>query len=213
MLRPPHALLLSTLALACTVDSKSGSPSASTRAPATTQPPPVSVPCTLDVTEPGPMRRAGRVRVNLAGGDVTIDTEVPALCGPLFNRDVAALGIKAGDGLLFEACVPEGYLQLTSRERAAGVQRLHHGEVQAGTMDVSFNRVGGTTYSSRGLATDRVTLSDDFWKAEAELVLRDVDEAGELRARIGFDCSAAPPEPAAPAADAPPASGDESHEP
>ena len=180
--------------LGCTFERKKPSEAAASGAskPAATPEtaPPVSVPCVLDVAQPGPMRRSGRVKVKRAGPGLSVDTEVPALCGPLFNRDVDALRVKAGEGLLFEACVPEGYLQLTSRERAAGAQHLHHGEEQAGSMDVSFNRVGGATYSARALPTDRITLSDDFWKADVEATLRDVMEAGELRASLAFVCSA-----------------------
>jgi hypothetical protein len=197
MARSPLVVWYSLLALlvqACTAGGSSSAPSAPAQKPAETPKaaPPPPVPCVLDVSTPGPMRRAGRAHVRLAGQGLAVDTEVAGLCGPLFNRDVDALGVKAGEGLLFEACVPEGYVQLTSRERAAGAQHMHHGALQTGTMDVSFNRVGGATYSSHGLPNDRVTLSADFWKAEAELVLRDLDVSSELKASIRFDCSAEP---------------------
>jgi len=202
---------LGWLALACTAGAPSsapGAPGQKAPPPEKSAPPPVSVPCVLDVTTPGPMRRAGHVHVRLAGQGLAVDANVVGLCGPLFNRDVDALGVKAGEGLLFEACLPEGYVQLTSRERAAGAQHMHHGELQAGTMDGSFNRVGGATYSSRGLPSDHITLSADFWKAEAELVLRDVDESGELHASIAFDCSTEPATPEAQGSSQPTAPGE-----
>jgi hypothetical protein len=207
MARIASTLLLTAFALGCTIEPKSDKPSASPGGAKAAEPvtpaPPVVVPCVLETTQPGPMRRSGRARIKLAGSALAVDTDVPALCGPLFNRDVDALAVKAGEGLLYEACVPEGYVQLTSRSRTRGAQLLHKGGSEAGAMDVSFNRVGGATYSSHGQPGDRVTLSDDFWKAEAELVLRDVDESGELRASIAFDCSAAPAEPATAAPAAP----------
>jgi hypothetical protein len=198
----PSQLLAAPLALAlfaagCTIERKPAAP------PERVEPPkpaaaveaekPVAVPCVLDVSDPGPLRRAGRAKVRLSGKGLSVDTEVPALCGPLFNRDVDALQVRAGEGLLFEACVPEGYLQLTSRERVLGAQKLHHGGQKPGAMDVSFNRVGAATYSSHGLATDRVTLDDDFWKVDAELTLRDVADSHDLRASFTFDCSASEP--------------------
>lgn len=201
MARPLHVAWLVLFGLGCTAGAPAAPSAPAPKADDTSKaPPPVAVPCVLDVSSPGPLRRVGRARVRLSGQGLAVDADVAALCGPLFNRDVVALAVKAGDGLLFEACVPEGYLQLTSRERVAGAQHMHHGESQAAAMDASFNRVGGATYSSRGLTSDHVTLSADFWKADATLVLRDIEESGELEASIAFDCSAAPatPTPAEP---------------
>lgn len=209
MARPSHALAL-LLALGCSADSKSAAPGASPSATpvaigaAAPAQPPIAAPCELNAEQPGPLRRAGRARVKLSGAGLTVDAEVPAICGPLFNRDVEALAVKAGEGLLYETCLPEGAVQLISRQRNAGTQQLHGGATQPAAMDVSFNRTAGATYSSRGLATDRVTLSEDFWKADAELVLRDVEEKGELRASLAFDCSAAPAVEQGAAATAPP---------
>ena len=202
MTRPPLAPALAVLAALLWLASgceRGSRPQAGSTAPKADAPKPdgvsslTAVPCVLDTTQPGPMRRVGKASIQLHGGGLSVDAHVGALCGPLFNRDVAALGIEAGEGLLFEACVTEGYLQLTSRGRKAGAQHMHAGESEVDSTDVSFNVVGGATFSSHGLPTDRVTLSDDMWKADAELALRDVAESGaEIKARFSLDCSAAP---------------------
>lgn len=202
----PHALVLVALGGAPALHACTAKPEPAAKpagAAAAAVPERIWVPCELDAAHPGPLRRSGTLRVKLHGDGVAVDTEVPALCGPLFNRDVEALGVKAGEGLLYEACLKEGYLQLTSPARASGAQRLH-GEAARGVTDVSFNLIAGATYSSRGLPSDRLVLSDDFWKAEGELVLRDVGESGELRASFTFDCTATTTTPAAPPPEAPP---------
>jgi hypothetical protein len=88
--------------------------------------------------------------------------------------------------------VPEGLLQITSFERKTGAQSLHGYADQAG-VEVEFTHVGKGVFSSRGVPGDRVTFSDDFWKAEAQVKLHDVATDVELEGKVSFDCTAAPP--------------------
>ena len=149
----------------------------------------VSVPCGPDFTVPGVMQRAGRARVTLKGPGVSIDVVgAPAICGPLYNTDVTTLGVHAGDGLQFEACVPQGILQISSESREPGAQPVHTGHQPSGAETI-FELRGGTTYSAQGAPSDRIVFGPDLWKAEAALVLHQVDGDGTLEATVSIDCA------------------------
>jgi hypothetical protein len=145
--------------------------------------------CKLDTVRAGPLRRVGRAQVELSGDGTAIHaTDVKALCGPMFNTDVPALGITAGQGLLFEVCLPEGNVQLSAEQRAPGKHSLRPG-AESGGVELIFNRNGGASYSTRAAGNDSVTFSEDLWKAEAQVVLTDVAERGSLQAKVRFDCT------------------------
>lgn len=159
--------------------------------------------CKLNPLQPGPLRRGGIAHVRLSGDGVELNLrDVPALCGPLFNTDVTALGVHAGDGVLFETCIPEGIVQISSWTRTPGKQSVH-GNADAGGTEVLFNRNEGATYTTRGEASDSLVLSDDLWKAEATLALYSVASNNALRAQITFDCPPAGPWEDVPKPDAP----------
>ncbi len=149
--------------------------------------------CKLNPVRPGPLRRGGKARVKLVGAGIDFDlTDLPALCGPLFNRDVSAIDVHAGDGTLFETCAPQGTLQISSWGRTVG-QQVPHGPKQGAGTEVLFNLNKGTTYSSRGDVTDRIVFSDDLWHADATVSLYSVNGPGQLRAEVSFDCPAPGP--------------------
>jgi len=154
---------------------------------------PGSAVCAIDPLQPGFMRRSGKAQVQLIGDGLNIDLhDVVALCGPMFNRDIRVLEVKAGDGLLFETCLPQGTLQIASWSRAAGKQ-VGHGPTEVGGTEVLFNLNKGASYSSQADATDSIVFSDDFWKASAEVALHSVGGKGALRAKIAFECPAPGP--------------------
>ncbi len=146
--------------------------------------------CTIDPNNPGPLRRGGRANIEIEGHGVEIKaSKVNAWCGPLFNTDVPALNIKAGQGLLFEACLPDGMVQVSAFDRPKpGTQDLHSAD-QALGVEVLFNQNGGPSYSSRGAEDDRVVLSNNLWKASAEVELRDIATGAKIEAKLSFDCN------------------------
>jgi hypothetical protein len=148
---------------------------------------PGSARCAIDPARPGPLRRGGRAQVQLRGGALAIDLkDVPALCGPMFNTDVSVLDIVAGQGLQYETCLPNGTLQITAWERKAGPQELHKG---TGGAEVLFNMNRGATYTSQGAPEDSVVVSDDFWRVEAKVTLKEVVGTHTVKGNIVFDCT------------------------
>jgi hypothetical protein len=149
--------------------------------------------CKLDTKQPGPLRSLGRLKAKLQGDGLSITVAgVPAICGPMFNANAPRMGIQAGDGLFFEACLPEGSLQIGSFERVSGEQVLHSAREQAG-VEVTFNRTGKGSYTLRGASTDRVVFSPDFQKADATVELQEVASGQKLQAILSFDCSPSAP--------------------
>ena len=145
--------------------------------------------CTIDPKNPGVMQRGGRARVRIEGSGVSIDaSNVPALCGPLYNRSVTTLGVHAGDGLLFQTCLADGFIELSSDARTVGAQAVHNGRVERGT-DVIFAKHLGSSYSTAGGSQDRIEVSADFSKAEASVELHGIEGEGVLRATITYDCT------------------------
>jgi hypothetical protein len=66
-----------------------------------------------------PARKSGTVKISLKGAKQASGT-FPAICGPYFMMDAPGIA-KAGDGLDFEADIPEvGHLQLNSEKRTPG---------------------------------------------------------------------------------------------
>ncbi len=144
--------------------------------------------CAIDVLHPGLMRRGGKARVQLSGDGLSIDEkDLPALCGPMYNEDVRVLEAKAGDGLLFETCLPAGTLQISAWSRSSGNQ-VGHGPKEAGGTEVLFNLNKGASYSSQADATDSIVFTDDYWKATADVALHSVSGKGAMRAKITFEC-------------------------
>ena len=81
--------------------------------------------CDLKPEFAGPLRRAGKASVELAGtGGQLVLKDVPALCGPMYDRDSQVLQVRAGEGLLFEVCVDDGLVQVSSFVREAGARQL-----------------------------------------------------------------------------------------
>lgn len=166
---------------------------ATTTTPALAKPEPAALhaaaPCGRDFTEPALMQRAGRAHIELKGAGLSIDVvDAPAICGPLYNADVNALGVHAGDGLQFEACVPDGILQIASEGRSAGAQRVHTGQQPSGA-EITFEARTGETYSAHGAATDSLVFGADLWQATSTLVLHAVDGDGEVTANVTIDCT------------------------
>jgi hypothetical protein len=107
----------------------------------------------------------------------------------MFNIDAPKMGIKAGDGFLFETCLPEGSVQVSSLERREGGQQALHGSGEPDSVEVLFNFAGNGVYSSHGHAQDRLAYSDDLWKLDATVRLHETATDAVLEARIAFDCS------------------------
>lgn len=207
--------VLSCVAALCWLGCQDGSPATQSTgaAPAAVQkpknpdwkpaPPPPAGPikCDLDPKQPGPMMRGGRARVQITGPGVAIDQSgVPAICGPLYNVNASSLGVKAGDGLLFRTCLPEGLVELSSDARVAGKQPVHAGRVPRGT-DVIFAKHLGSSFSTAGVVSDEIVIADGLARAEANVELREIEGEGMLRAKVVYDCSVdegAAAEPAAP---------------
>lgn len=145
--------------------------------------------CSIDPKNPGPLRRGGIARVKLDGHGVAIDVDkANAWCGPLFNTDVPALNIKAGEGVLFETCLPDGMLQLSAYDRPKGGKQEMHSAGRPGGVELLFNQNGGPSYSSHGEGDDSIVFSPDLWQAEARVLLRDVGTNAKLVATVTFDC-------------------------
>lgn len=184
-------LLLWLVPTACTPDKKPA-PAAATKEPE--QPkldlPPLRPPerCNLEVELAGPLRRAGLAQVALAGSGGEIRAkDAPALCGPMFNEDVPPMGIEAGTGVLFEVCLPQGLLQVSSFERVAGQQPMRS-LTQATGAEVAFNMFKGGTFSSRGIPGDRVAFGADFWSADVAVTLKNERDTEELQGTVRFAC-------------------------
>ncbi len=146
--------------------------------------------CDIDIDHPGPLRRGGLARIEIQGAGVALKAQkVPAWCGPLFNEDVRDLHVKAGDGLLFETCLPQGIVQVSAYDKpGSGKQDLHSARQAAG-VELLFNQNGGPSFSSRGQASDSIVLSADLWKANAKLALIDVATGAKVDATVEFDCT------------------------
>jgi hypothetical protein len=151
---------------------------------------PPAAPCGRDFTEPVLMQRAGRAHVVLKGAGFSLDAMgAPAVCGPLYNTDVKPLNVHAGDGLQFEACLPQGVVQITSEGRTPGAQRVHTGQQPSGA-EVTFEARDGDTYSVHGAATDSIVFSPDLWQVDATIVLHAIDGDGLVAAQVSIDCAA-----------------------
>lgn len=146
--------------------------------------------CAIDMQQLGPMREPGRAKVRLASKDEIIEAHnAPAVCGPFYNVDAPALNITAGEGFLFETCLPEGLIQITSLARKAGRQNQDDAP-DAPVTDLIFNRNQGATFAMRRSANDRIVVSDDFRKVEAEVEVRDETDTIALQGTITIDCNA-----------------------
>lgn len=184
-LAPALAVVLPFALSACTPDKKPPPPAAE---PVVTQKLGPPKRCELQIDQPGPLRRAGLAQLQLEGSaGKVVARDVPALCGPMFNRTSVSLGVEAGTGVLFEACLPEGLLQVSSFERSAGPQPVRSQTQEVG-VDIAFNKFEGGTYSSRGVAADRVVFGPDFWSAEVEVTLKNERDTEELRGTVRFAC-------------------------
>jgi hypothetical protein len=152
--------------------------------------------CNLDPEHAGPLRRAGKATIELAGSGGTLsEKDVPALCGPMFDKDSDVLQVKAGEGLLFEVCVSEGLLQVSSFQRVAGAQPIRS-LTNADGAEVGFNRYQGATFSTRGdNPADSIVFAPDFWGVTAKVHLKSEDDKQDLNGTITFACPI--PNPAA----------------
>lgn len=194
--------LATALALSsgCTPDKKVTRKSPPTGEPAAEQKPlpPLgeAQPCALEPERAGPLRRAGTADIELSGSGGTLSVKgARALCGPMYDRDSDVLQVKAGDGLLFEVCVPEGLVSVSSFKRATGKQPIRDLDQPDGA-EASFQRFKGATFSSRGGdPTDNITFGDDFWSATAKVHMKSESDQEEMSGTIRFACPI--PNPAA----------------
>jgi hypothetical protein len=158
--------------------------------------------CKLEPELAGPLRRAGTADIELSGSGGELRVKgAPALCGPMYDRDSDVLQVKAGEGLLFEVCLSEGLVSITSLKRVAGPQPIRSLEHPDGA-EASFQRFKGATFSTRGdVPDDAITFGADFWSATAKVHLKSESDLEELGGTISFACPI--PNPAAASAQNP----------
>ena len=142
-----------------------------------------SAECTLSGVL-APHRRTGTAEVKLTGSR-SAQGRFPAVCGAYFLLDAPPMG-KAGDGMVFETCVPGvGKLQVTgSGKRTAGPVR-------------DFGLVLHTDTRSllgSGGAPDQLVLGADLFSATVKATARTLGRARpgkpseEVRLAVSFSC-------------------------
>jgi hypothetical protein len=131
-----------------------------------------------------PLRRTGTAEVKLTGSR-TAQGRFPAVCGAYFLLDAPPMG-KAGDGMVFETCIPGvGKLQLSGS-----------GKRKAGPV-TDFGLVLNTDTSSlmgSGGAPDKVVVGADLFSATVKATVRTFGRARpgkpseEVRLEVSFSC-------------------------
>ncbi len=135
------------------------------------------------------MRRGGVASVRIEGAGIDLDAkDAPAICGALYNADVKALNVKAGEGLLFETCLPEGTLQINADDRKPGAQALRSPRSPRGA-SVLFNQTAGLRFVMPSARENRIVVSPDLFKAEAQVTLRNVVGAEQVKVTLTIDCT------------------------
>jgi hypothetical protein len=132
-----------------------------------------------------PHRRTGTAEVKLAGSR-TAQGRFPAVCGAYFLLDAPPMG-KAGDGMVFETCIPGvGKLQLSGGS----------GKRKAGAV-TEFGLLLNTDTSSlmgSGGAPDKAVVGADLFSATAKGTVRTLGRARpgrpseEVRLEVSFSC-------------------------
>jgi hypothetical protein len=152
-------------------------------APATAQ-----VNCRLNSVASPPLRRSGTAHVRIQGDGLNVDVpNAPAVCGAYFLQDAQMLGrkIKAGEGIVFETCVPEGLLQVSAEQRTPGKQKLGG----PGTT-VLFNRQGGGSYMLRMSpgGGDTVSFGKELFSAKTQVTLKKMMAPETVKVDVTFTC-------------------------
>lgn len=130
-----------------------------------------------------PPRKSGTVKITLGGAKQASGT-FPAICGPYFMMDAPGIA-KAGDGLDFEADIPEvGHLQVNSEKRTPGRSS------QAGLI----LNTGTGSYVGDAKGSNKVVFGPKLDKASVRATLKNlrVKRGGPpdvLTLEAEFDCS------------------------
>ena len=201
-------VLVSMLVLAC---GGSDAPSAPA-APPPPPPPPTAVPapppspavpsgapqaaaaeaggCTLLSFPVLPHRAGGKAQVKLSGSVTAEGKEQPAVCGAYWVKDqkVMRKEVKAGQGTLFETCLPEGLIQIYSDDEGVGVRNLKAKDLNARTNALFNPKAGGSYLLMRGGKDDKLVIDDDRRGAKGVITLSNLAGGGEVRVEFEFDC-------------------------
>jgi hypothetical protein len=139
--------------------------------------------CVLSGTLP-PHRKTGTAEVRVSGAR-TAQGRFPAVCGAYFLQDAPPYG-KAGDGMVFEVCIPGvGKLQVSGEKRKAG---------PAPTAGLILNTDTASLLAS-GAAPNQVTVGADLFSATVKATLHPVrrpkpgQPSQDVRVEVKFDCS------------------------
>ena len=138
--------------------------------------------CVLSGVLP-PHRRGGTAEVRVTGSR-TAQGRFPAVCGAYFLVDAPPMG-KAGDGMVFEVCIPGvGKLQVNGEKRKAG---------PAPAAGLILNTDTASLLGS-GAAPNQVTGGADLFSATVKAKLQPIrrpkpgQPAEEVRVEARFDC-------------------------
>lgn len=135
--------------------------------------------CTLTSAADGRLRKKGTAAITISGA-ISGRGTYPAVCGAYFLQD-SSLG-RAGDGLVFETCVPgAGLLQLNSSKRIAGTR---------GEVGLVFNADGGKG-SFTAMSTDAgntVDVGASFFSAKVRASLKKLFKPDRIRIEAVFKC-------------------------
>jgi hypothetical protein len=131
-----------------------------------------------------PHRKSGTAEVRVSGAR-TAQGRFPAVCGAYFLLDAPPMG-KAGDGMVFEVCIPGvGKLQVSGEKRKAG---------PAPTAGLVLNTDTASLLAS-GASPNQVTVGADLFSATVKATLKPIrrpkpgQPSEEVRVEAKFDCS------------------------
>jgi hypothetical protein len=127
-------------------------------------------------------RRTGTATVRLAGSRAAEGT-FPAVCGAFLVKDAPKIG-RAGDGLLFETCIPGvGRFQLQATRRVPGPAR--EASLELTTDEATWIGSGPDNH---------VAMADDLFGAAVQATLRPArapaagGPGGAVEIEARFDC-------------------------
>lgn len=147
--------------------------------------------CTLLSVPVPPHRHAGKARIRIEGAGLSAEGEAqPAVCGAYWALDQDVLGkpVKAGEGMLFETCLPEGLFQVSSDDEAVGKRNLATREPEARARALFNPKAGGSFAFMRPAKNDEIVIDEGRRSAHGRLTLSNFAGGGDLRVEFTFDC-------------------------
>lgn len=145
-----------------------------------TSAPGIALACQLTSGADGRLRKKGTATITLSGA-ISAHGTYPAVCGAYFLQD-SSLG-RAGDGLVFETCVPgAGLLQLNSSKRIAGTR---------GEVGMIFNADGGKGSFTATSTTpgNRVDVAASFFATSVRATLKKLFKQDRITVNARFNCA------------------------